>query len=212
MSTIKIVVLGAGNIGGTLGSKWLAAGHSVVFGVNNPNGEKARKLRGDLGDRVVIHTTAEALATNPDVVVLAIPGPAMDATIAQYTDQLDGKIIIDTANKMGASTHNSFAALQQYAPHAQIYRAFNSLGWENFANPLFDGTPADLFFCGTDGESRATVEQLISDIGLQPIYLGGVEQVGVVDSLLGLWFALAIGQGKGRHLAFKVLTRYVRKP
>jgi predicted dinucleotide-binding enzyme len=207
MSTIKIVVLGAGNIGGTLGRKWVAAGHQVVFGVNNPDGEKARKLRGELGDRAAIHTTAEALATSPDVVVLAIPGPAMDATIAQYADQLDGKIIIDTANKMGASSHNSFTALQQHTPHAHIYRAFNSLGWENFANPIFDGTPADLFFCGTDGEPRATVEQLISDIGLQPVYLGGVEQVGVIDSLLGLWFALAIGQGKGRHLAFKMLTR-----
>jgi predicted dinucleotide-binding enzyme len=201
MSTIKIAVLGAGNIGGTLGRKWIAAGHQVVFGVNNPDGEKARKLRGDLGDRAVIHTTAEALATNPDVVVLAIPGPAMDATIAQYADQFDGKIIIDTANKMGASAPDSFAALQQHTPHARIYRAFNTLGWENFANPLFDGIPADLFFCGTDGEPRATVEQLISDIGLQPVYLGGVEQVGVVDSLLGLWFALAIGQGKGRQLA-----------
>ena len=207
MSTRKIVVLGAGNIGGTLGSKWVAAGHQVVFGVNNPNGEKARKLRSELGDRAAIHTTAGALATNPDVVVLAIPGPSMDATIAQYADQLDGKIIIDTANKMGASSHNSFAALQQHTPHARIYRAFNTLGWENFANPLFDGTPADLFFCGTDGEVRATVEQLISDIGLQPVYLGGDEQVGVVDSLLGLWFALAVGQGKGRQLAFKTLMR-----
>ena len=207
MSTIKIVVLGAGNIGGTLGRKWVAAGHQVVFGVNNPSGEKARKLRSDLGDRAAIHTTGEALATNPDVVVLAIPGMAMDATIAQYADQLDGKIIIDTANKMGASTHNSFAALQQHTPHSSIYRAFNTLGWENFANPVFDGTPADLFFCGTDGESRATVEQLISDIGLQPVYLGGIQQAGVVDSLLGLWFALAVGRGKGRHLAFKMLTK-----
>lgn len=207
MSTIRIVVLGAGNIGGTLGRKWVATGHQVVFGVNNPDGEKARKLRGELGDHAAIHTTADALATNPDVVVLAIPGTAMDATIAQYADQLDGKIIIDTANKMGASTRNSFPALQQYTPHARIYRAFNTLGWENFANPLFDGTPADLFYCGTDGEARATVEQLIADIGLRPVSLGGVEQVGLVDSILGLWFALAVGQGKGRQLAFKVLSR-----
>jgi 8-hydroxy-5-deazaflavin:NADPH oxidoreductase len=207
MSTIKIVVLGAGNIGGTLGRKWVAAGHQVVFGVNNPNGEKANKLRSDLGERAMIHTTAEALATNPDVVVLAIPGTVMDATIAQYAAQLDGKIIIDTANKMAASTPDSFAALQQHAPHSPIYRAFNTLGWENFANPIFDGTPADLFFCGTDGEPRTTTEQLISEVGLRPVYLGGVEQVGVVDALLGLWFALAVSQGKGRQLAFKMLTR-----
>ncbi len=207
MSGIKIVVLGAGNIGGTLGRKWIEAGNQVVFGVNNPNGEKANKLRSELGDRAVIHTTAEALATNPDVVVLAIPGPSMNGTIEQYAQQLDGKIIFDTANKMGSNTHNSFDALQQHAPRSPIYRAFNTLGWENFANPLFDGTPADLFFCGTDGEPRTTAEQLISDVGLRPVYLGGVEQVGVVDSLLGLWFALAVGQGKGRHLAFKMLNR-----
>ncbi|MBA2284225.1 MAG: NAD(P)-binding domain-containing protein [Ktedonobacteraceae bacterium] len=207
MSAIKIVVLGAGNIGGTLGRKWVTAGEQVIFGVNNPNGENARKLRSNLGDHATIQTTAEALATNPDVVVLAIPGPAMDATIAQYAKQLDGKIIIDTANKMGANTHNSFAALQQHAPHASIYRAFNTLGWENFADALFDDTPADLFYCGTDGDARATVEQLISDVGLRPVSLGNTEQVGVVDSLLGLWFALAVGQKKGRHLAFKMLAR-----
>ncbi len=206
MSTVKIAVLGAGNIGGTLGRKWINSGHQVVFGVNNLEGEKALKLRSNLGERAVIQTTADALATNPDVVVLAIPGPAMDATIAQYAAQLDGKIIIDTANKMGADKSDSFAALQQYAPHAAIYRAFNTLGWENFANPLFESTNADLFFCGTDGESRATVEQLIADVGLRPVYLGGVEQVGVVNSLVGLWFALAVGQGKGRHLAFKMLN------
>lgn len=207
MSTRKIAVIGAGHIGGTLGSKWVAGGHQVVFGVSNPNGENARKLRSELGERATIATVAEALSTNPDVVLMAIPGTAMDATIAQYADQLDGRIIIDTANKMGASSLNSFAALQQHTPHAHIYRAFNTLGWENFSNPLFDGVPADLFFCGTDGEPRAAVEQLISDTGLRPIYLGGVEQVGLVDAVSGLWFALAVGQGKGRQLAFKVLNR-----
>lgn len=206
MSTKHIAILGAGKIGGTLGRKWIAAGHQVIFGVNNPQGEKAVKLRAELGDRATVTTAAEALATHPDVVVLAIPGPAMDATIAQYADQLNGKIIIDTANKMGASTPNSFAALQQYTPDAHIYRAFNTLGWENFATPLFDGIPADLFYCGTDSEARTTVEQLIADIGLRPVSLGGTEQVGLVDAFLGVWFALAVGQGKGRHLAFKVLT------
>ncbi len=48
---------------------------------------------------------------------------------------------------------------------------------------------------------------MITAIGLRPIYLGGVEQVGLVDAIGTLWFALAIGQHKGRHLAFKVLTR-----
>ncbi len=46
MATEKhtIAVLGAGNIGGTLGPKWIAAGHQVVFGVNDPNGKNAQRL------------------------------------------------------------------------------------------------------------------------------------------------------------------------
>ena len=207
MSTVKIAVLGAGNIGGTLGRKLAAAGHQVSFGVRDPNGEKARVLQRELSNSAAIGTIAQALSGNPEVVLLAIPGTTMDATISQYAEQLDGKIIIDAANKIGASVPNSFAALQQHTPHAHIYRAFNIYGWENFANPVYEGETADLFYCGTDGESRAVVEQLIADIGLQPIYLGGIEQVGLVDSLLGLWFALAVGQHKGRHLALKVLTR-----
>jgi predicted dinucleotide-binding enzyme len=207
LATVKIAVLGAGNIGGTLGRKWVATGHQVTFGVNDPSGEHAQKLRSEIGSQVPIGTIAQALSSNPDVVLMAIPGGAMDATCAQYAGQLDGKIIIDAANNMRASVPNSFAALQKYAPNARIYRAFNTYGWENFADSEYAGGPADHFYCGTDGEARVVVEQLIADIGLQPMYLGGVEQVDLVDAILRLWFALAVGQHKGRNLVFKVLTR-----
>jgi predicted dinucleotide-binding enzyme len=204
---VNIAVLGAGNIGGTIGSKWVNAGYQVIFGVNDPHGKNAQALRSELGDKAKIGTIADALGSNPDVVLMAVPGTAMDATIAQYASQLDGRIIIDAANKMGAPAMDSFAALKEHVPQARIYRAFNTYGFENFANPEFDGVQADLFFCGTEGDSRAIVEQLISDVGLRPMYLGGVEQVGVVDGITGIWFALALKQGKGRHLAFKVLNR-----
>ncbi|HJT57947.1 MAG TPA: NAD(P)-binding domain-containing protein [Ktedonobacteraceae bacterium] len=204
---LTIAVLGAGNIGGTIGRKWVNAGHEVIFGVNDIHGKNAQSLRDELGDRAKIGTIADALGNNPNVVFMAIPGTAMESTIAQYASQLDGRIIIDSANRMGTSTMNSFASLQQHTPNARIYRAFNTYGFENFANPEFDGIQADLFYCGTEGDSRAIVEQLISAIGLRPVYLGGVGQVGIVDGIAGIWFALALGQKRGRHLAFKVLER-----
>ena len=106
---------------------------------------------------------------------------------------------------MGEDSMHNLAHFQQHAPQAQVYRAFNSLGWENFAEPNFNGVQADLFYCGSDGEAKSKVEQLISDVGLRPIYLGGNQQMGLLDSLTSLWFTLAFGQKKGRHLAFKVL-------
>jgi 8-hydroxy-5-deazaflavin:NADPH oxidoreductase len=206
MKELRIAVLGAGNIGGTLGRKWAAAGHKVAFGVTNPDSERAQKLQTELGNGVTIGSAADALVDS-DIVVMALPGRVMDETITTHAAQLDGKIIIDTANKLGGGSMNSFATFQKHTPHAQIFRAFNTLGWENFANPVFDGIQADLFYCGPDGDARAVAEQLIVDVGLRPMRLGDAEQVGLVDSVGSLWFALALGQGKGRHLAFKILSK-----
>jgi predicted dinucleotide-binding enzyme len=206
MAEFRIAVLGAGNIGGTLGRKWVAAGHTVAFGVNNPDGAKSQALRAELGNKVTIGSAADALVA-ADVMVMAIPGTAMDEAIMTNAAQLDGKIIIDTANRMGGGSTNSLTTFQTHTPHAHVYRAFNTLGWENFADPLFDGVQADLFYCGPAGDTREVVERLIADVGLRPMWLGDVDQVGLVDAIGGLWFALALRQGKGRHLAFKVLTR-----
>lgn len=204
MAGARVAVLGAGNIGGTLGRKWVAAGHDVTFGVRDPQDARAQALRAEVGERVKVGTVDEALAAG-DVIVMALPGPAMDETIARYAAQLDGKTIIDAANRMGDSRRNSLATFQARTPNARVYRAFNSYGWENFADPDFDGVAADLFYAGPDGDSRATVEQLIADIGLRPVRLGDVDQTDTVDAVASLWFALALGQRKGRHLAFKVL-------
>jgi 8-hydroxy-5-deazaflavin:NADPH oxidoreductase len=205
MGELRIVVLGAGNIGGTLGRKWAAEGHKVAFGVNDPAGARAQALQAELGNKVMIGSVADALEAG-NVVVMALPGAAMDETITAYAAQLDGKIIIDAANRMGGGPINSFATLQARTPNARVFRAFNSLGWENFADPVFNGVQADLFYCGPDGDAREMVEQLITDVGLRPMRLGDIDQVGQVDSVTALWFALAIRQGKGRHLAFKVLS------
>jgi len=207
MAVFRVAVLGAGNIGGTIGKKWVAAGHQVAFGVSNPSGAKAQALRAELGEKATIGTAAEALAAG-DVVLMAVPGGTMDETIRANAAALDGKIIIDAANRMGGGgPTNSFATLREQTPQARVYRAFNTLGWENFADPLFNGMQADLFYCGPDGEARQVVEQLIADVGLRPIRLGDEDQVGLVDSLLAIWFTLAQRQGWGRHLAFKVLSR-----
>ena len=207
MTKHSIAVLGAGHIGGTLGRKWVNAGHQVLFGVNDPQGANATALRAELGEEVHIGTLQEALLQQPEVVLLAIPGRMVDGFVAQHSNLLDGRIIIDAANRMGESTMHSFTTFAQEAPHAQLYRAFNTYGYENFADPTFGENTADLFFCGTDGETRAVVEQLISDVGLRPIYLGGVDKVEAVDGIAAIWFALAFGQGRGRNLALKLLER-----
>lgn len=205
MTALHIAVLGAGNIGSTLGRKWLAAGHEVVFGVTDPGSPRAEALRGEVGQSAAISGAEQAL-DGAEVVVLAIPGKAVEELLQANAGRLDGKIIVDATNRMGGGPMNSVAALSGAAPTAHVYRAFNSLGWENFADPVLGGLQADLFYAGPDDPTRPTMERLIGDVGLRPVYVGGPEQVVVVDAVASLWFALALGQRKGRRLAFKMLT------
>jgi predicted dinucleotide-binding enzyme len=199
---MKVTVLGTGNVGSTLGRKWAAAGCEVVFGVRDVAAEKVQSLLAETTAQAA--SVAEAI-TPSKVIVFAIPGTAVPETVLANQEALNGKIIIDATNKIREAEMNSFAAFTTYTPQASLFRAFNSLGWENFANPTFNGEQADHYYCGDSGPDQEVVHKLIADIGLRPIYIGGREQVSVVDNLVRLYFALAIGQGYGRHLAFKTL-------
>ena len=201
-----ISILGAKAIGGTLARKWAVAGHRITFGVRNVNTPEVQALVRELGDRATAGSIREAIASG-QVVVFAIPGNAMEETIRANAPLLNGKIAIDASNTMGGPVMNSIDAFARHAPQAKVFRAFNSLGWENFENPRFGETAADLFYCGAAGEPQSAVERLIEDVGLRPIRLGDLDKAHLVDSVAGLWFALAFGQKMGRHLAFKVLTR-----
>jgi len=75
---LKIAVLGAGNIGGTLGRKWVSTGYQVAFGVSDPNGKHAQALHRELGDKVAIGSVADALSSHPDVMVMALPGRRLE--------------------------------------------------------------------------------------------------------------------------------------
>lgn len=201
---MKIGILGAKVIGSTLGKKWLTAGHQVMFGVRNTQNPEVLSLVETLGKQAAVGTVSEVI-TCSDIVVFAIPGQAMDETIASYASVLNGKIIIDTTNKLDSGVMNSVDVFRSFAPEAKVFRAFSNLGWENFDSPTINGVQIDLFYCGDAGEACKKVNELIIDVGLNPVYLGDLSQVHLVDAITNLWFALAYGQNMGRHLAFKVL-------
>jgi hypothetical protein len=60
-----------------------------------------------------------------------------------------------------------------------------------------------MFFSAPE-QDRGTVEAVISAVGLRPVYLGE-DQEALVDAFFQVWVTLAIKQGRGRRLAFKLL-------
>lgn len=202
---MKVTIFGSGNIGGTLGKKWAAAGHAVTYAARDVADAKYKPLLDAMHGRGAVAPLAEA-ARSADAVLFAIPGAAVAQAVAGLGDVLDGKIIVDATNKMREAETNNLAILSAAAPNARLFRAFNSLGWENFETPQLGDTQIDLFYCGDSGETREVVDGLIADVGLRPVYIGGLDQAAVVDTLTRLWFAVAIGQGYGRRTAFKLIT------
>ncbi len=196
---MRIAVIGTGKIGGTLGRAWAGAGHQVTFGSRHPGGTSVATDTGaavtDIGDAL----------DAAEVVLLALPGRSVGELLTEHAARLDGNLVIDATNQVGAAGANAAAAIAAAAPAARYVRAFNTLGWENFAQPLFDGVPADLFF-SAPASDRSVVEQLISDVGLRPAYLGDGRQ-DVVDGVLPLWLTLVQVRGGNRHLAFRILER-----
>ena len=188
---MKITIIGAGKIGGTIGGKWEAAGHEVVYGLRDP----AKKEGAKPIDQALIGS---------EVVLLALPASALVEFVHQHAKDLDGKLLIDATNNFGAPSFNSWPEIGAAVPSARLYRAFNSLGWELFANPVLGGVQADLFYAGPEGPDKEAVETLISDVGMRPIWVGGADAAGVVDGVLRLWATLS--RTRGRRIAFKLIS------
>lgn len=201
---MKIGVLGAGNIGGTLGVKWALAGHDVMFGVRNPSDEKVRARVAQAGGNATAASPAQAIL-HGDVVLVSIPSRSMPEFLVEHGPALQGKVVIDATNDFGRVVMHRVDAIEAAAPDALVVRAFNSLGWEVFADPVIRGEQADHFYAGP-AATREPVARLIADIGLRPVYLGDAAAFSVLDGMTRVWAALAFQQGHGRHTAFRLLS------
>ncbi|MEQ8676018.1 MAG: NAD(P)-binding domain-containing protein [Aggregatilineales bacterium] len=190
---MKIGIIGTGRIGSTLGNSWADAGHEVMFGARDPQNVKL-----DLSALIGTFNDAVDFA---EVVVFAIPGSVMIDTAKSF--DLGGKLVIDCTNGGGSPEKTGVQQLAENHPSARVFKAFNTLGFENFAQPNFDGTPADMLFIGDEAKKQVAA-QLISDAGLRPVYVGDLSNHDILDLKMRLWFRLS--QRFGRHTAFSILT------
>jgi|SRR4051794_870335 len=181
---MRVAVIGGGNIGGTLGSAWERARHEVAFGSRNPQPPETVAIE-------------DALA-QAEVVLVAIPGGAVEEFAAAHGDALSGKLVVDATNQLGGDVMNASAHLTPLT--SRYVRAFNSVGWEILAAP----GEATMFWAGPEDDAP-TVEQLIADVGLRPVRVGGDEAISVVDGVGRLWLTLVFRAGYPRAIAFKLL-------
>lgn len=204
---MKIGIIGAGNIGGSLGKVWSDKGHEVVFGVRDPNSDKTRKALAETGASAKAVGISEA-ADFGDVLVLALPWAAVKETIP-LLGNVQGKILIDATNRIvsqagdGASGAEDIA---KWAEGAHVIKAFSTLGWEAIRNPIFSGVAVTTFVCGDDAAAKETVLGLARETGLKAEDAGPLANVSALDSLAKLWIYM-MRNGAGRDMAFTMIRR-----
>src|SRR5262245_62036873 len=94
---MKIGILGAGNMGGTLGRLWAELGHDVMFGLRDEASVKAQRMFEAIGAAAQAGTLDDAAAFG-EVVLAAVPWEATQEVIESVAGRLAGKVLIDCTN------------------------------------------------------------------------------------------------------------------
>jgi predicted dinucleotide-binding enzyme len=171
---MNIAVIGRGNVGGGLASRWERAGHTVT------------RIGRDGGD-----------ASNADAVLVAVPSDQIADALGKVTG-VEGKVTIDATNAFGGRNeeYESLAHEIKSIVGGPVAKSFSA----NFA-ALYDeidrqrARPGNLY--AAEEGARRIAEQLIRDAGYDPIYVGGLEHARAIEDHLALMRAV-VQSGLGR--------------
>jgi len=212
---MTIAIIGAGNVGGALGTNWASKGHDVVFGVRDPKAEKTQALVSKIGGKAKAVTAAEAAAAG-DFIVLSTPWPATEAAIRSMGN-LKGKIVLDATNPLtrgpdgiGLEIGHAISGgekVQGWAAGASVFKTLNTTGFGNMANPVFKGVKSVMFVAGDDAAAKPKVISLVGDLGFEVIDSGPLRNARLLEAHGMLWIDLALVRGQGRDFAFGIMRR-----
>lgn len=206
-----IAILGAGNVGGNLGTRLAASGFNVKFGVR-PGGD-LKDLVARAGERAEALPIREAVAA-ADIVFISTP-TAVAVTVAKEAG-LAGKIVVDCTNPLSWNdgpvwapppAGSVAAAIAEAVPEARVIKGFNTFGAEIHLDPSLGGTVADVFLAGDDTDAKRQVAALATAAGFTPVDSGPLRNAAVLENLAILWIHLALREGHGRTWAFKKVPR-----
>ncbi len=206
---MRIAVIGAGNVGGTLARRWSALGHEVVLGLREQASAKARAQAAELGLAAMDRAAAARAA---DIVLLATPGGEAAIEAARACELQAGQILADATNPLnerldGLDHPNGLSGAQQLAlalPGVHVVKAFNTVGFGIMAQPVREDRRSVLFLSGDDPGAVEKVSALAAETGFEPFHLGGLPASRMQEEHAVLWIHMAIKAGLGVDFMFSL--------
>lgn len=178
---LKIGVIGAGRIGGTLARLWAEAGYKVMVSARTL--DEVQKLAAEIGHGVTAGTPQQAAAFG-DVVVISVPYGALPQVGKDNADKLKGKIVLDTCNPyLSRDGEMAREALEKgtglidptYLPGTRLVRAFNQVSAAALASEAHRaGEKIGVPLASDDKQALDLARQLVTDAGFDPVVVGGL--------------------------------------
>jgi 8-hydroxy-5-deazaflavin:NADPH oxidoreductase len=138
-----------------------------------------------------------------EIVVFAVPYPAVSEIITTRRDQLVGKVVVDITNPLNFETFDSLtvpadssaaAEIQAALPQSRVLKAFNT----TFAGTLSAGTVGPLtttvLIAGDDAEAKSLLAGVITAGGLEVIDAGALKRAREMEALGFLQISLAANE------------------
>jgi predicted dinucleotide-binding enzyme len=202
---MKVLVIGAGNMGSGFVKQLTAAGHQVT--VTARDTAKAQALAQQYGAQAL---SAAGAAKGAEAIVVATPYAEAAGALANAGD-LSGKIVIDITNPLtpdylGLTVGHSTSAAEEIAravPGAEVVKGFNTV----FAQVLADGanlggTQKVTVFLASDSEpAKEAARALAESMGFQTMDAGGLKNARYLEPLGGLNIYFGYGAGLGTGIA-----------
>ena len=182
---MKIGIIGAGHIGGTLTRRLRRLGHEV-FVANSRGPESLQGLAAETGATPV---SVERAARSGEVVIVTIPEKRIvDLPPDLFRGVPDDVVVIDTGNYYPRQRDGCIAAIEAGLPESRwverqlgrpVVKAFNNI----FAQHLLErgaekGSPGRIALpvAGDDRRQKAIAMQLVDELGFDPIDTGGLDE------------------------------------
>jgi predicted dinucleotide-binding enzyme len=198
---------GASILGSALGERLGGARHEIMFG----GGDSALEVAHRLGAAVGSNSEAPGFS---EVVVLAVPFAAIDAALDEAAPR--GRVLWSCVNALkrdlsGLAVGFDASAAEEVArraPGARVVAAIPPFARAIASGRLaYDqGLESSVFLCGDDPGAKQVVEQLILDIGAQPIDAGQLSAARLVEPAMMLLISLAYASAP-RDIGLRLLER-----
>jgi predicted dinucleotide-binding enzyme len=209
--SMKVGVLGTGDVGRVLATGFVSRGHEVKLGTRDPGQEKVKAWVAKNGTKATAGTFEET-AKFGELLVLATLWDATPAIIQMAKpESFSGKVVIDTTNPLDFSkgappklsvggTNSAGEEVQRLLSKARVVKAFNSIGNAHMVDPKFPGGPPDFFLAGNDAPAKKQVTDIAHDFGWSNIVdLGGIESARYLEPLAMVWILEFFRTGNGNH-------------